>query len=103
MRNRSREVRTPCPVPEPIFSIPLGTNASGVGQKKSKNLVASNRNPLHLVERELVVAAVVELGSSGRLVVGHLLGLFQRASVFEVVGDTGGPESVAADSRGNRR
>src|SRR4051794_12949549 len=59
----------------------------------------SDANPLDFVERNLVAGAVIELGGLGRLVGGNLLGLLDGAAGFEVGGDAGGPERVAADPR----
>ena len=60
----------------------------------------SNRDAFDLVEGEIVISPVVELGRLRRFVVSHLLGLFQRAAVQQVVRDPGGPETVTAN-RGN--
>src|SRR3954454_22832198 len=60
---------------------------------------ALNHNPLDFVEGNLVAGAVIELGGLGRLVGGNLLGLLDGAAGFEVGGDAGGPERVAANPR----
>jgi hypothetical protein len=54
-------------------------------------------NPLDLVERDLVVAAVVELGRACALVRGHLLGVLEEAAVEQIDGDAGCSEAVAAE------
>lgn len=54
-------------------------------------------NPLHLVQRDLVRSAVIELGGAGGSVVGHRRRLLQRSAVLEVGGDAGGPERVVPD------
>ena len=59
---------------------------------------SSDRDPLDLVQRDLIAAPVVEPGRAGRLVVGHLLRDLQLPP-FAGIGDAGGAESVAADSR----
>ena len=51
-----------------------------------------NRNPLDLIEADLVGGAVVELGGAGRLVGGDGLGVLDTAAVEQVGGDAGGPE-----------
>lgn len=56
----------------------------------------SNHDPLHLVERDLIAGAVVELFGLGRFLVGGGLGVLDGAAVFEVGGDAGGPEGAAA-------
>src|SRR5258708_13200129 len=58
---------------------------------------SSKPDLLDLVDRDLVVRAVVELGGAWAGVRGHLLGLFQCAVVGQVVGDAGGAEAMAAD------
>jgi hypothetical protein len=57
----------------------------------------SNRNALDLIEGDLIACAVIELGGARTFMRGHELGVFERAAGFEVGGDTGCPESVAAD------
>ena len=47
----------------------------------------SYRNPLDLVEADLVGGAIVEFGRPRRLVGRDLLGVLQRAAVLEVGGD----------------
>ncbi len=51
----------------------------------------SNHNPLDFIERDLIAGAVIELGCSGALVVGNLMGVLDGAAVLEVSGDAGGP------------
>jgi hypothetical protein len=47
-----------------------------------------NRDPLHLVERDLVARAVIELGRARTFVRGHGLGVLQRAAGFQIGGDS---------------
>jgi hypothetical protein len=56
-----------------------------------------NRNPLHLIEANVVAPAIVELGGAGRGMVRHGRGVFEGAAVFEIRGDSGRPKSVVAD------
>ena len=58
---------------------------------------ASERNPLHLIEGDLIVAPIIEPGGPRRLMAGHLLGDLQLAAVLQVGGDHGGAEAVGAD------
>ena len=51
-------------------------------------------NPLDLVERELLVGAVVQLRGAGRLVAGDAGGDFLDAPVSQVLGDAGPAETV---------
>ena len=51
-------------------------------------------NPLDLVERELLMGAVVQLRGAGRLVTGDAGGDFLDAAVAQVLGDAGPPEAV---------
>src|SRR5229473_2300977 len=57
----------------------------------------SNRNLLHLVERDFVGAPVVELGGARRGVVGERPGVLKSALVLEIGGDAGRAEGVIAD------
>ena len=47
-----------------------------------------------LVERNAVLAPVVELGGAGRRMRRHLTGLLQRAAVLEVSRDAGAAKGV---------
>ena len=55
-----------------------------------------NGDPLYFVQRDLLLAAVVEHGGAGELVVGDVLRRFQGAVVLEV----GGDPRFAAGTRG---
>jgi len=52
-------------------------------------------NALDLIERDLVVAAVVEHGRAGAFMRRHLLGVLEQAAVEQIDGDAGGAEAVA--------
>jgi len=69
------------------------------GTATPSSLRGQNRNPLHLVERNFFLAAVVKLRRSRRFVVGDLLRSFQLAAVLHVGSDASGTESVIADFR----
>ena len=56
----------------------------------------SNRNPLDLVERNLVAGAVVELRRARAGMVSHGLSVFERAAVGEKIRESGRPKCVAA-------
>ena len=60
----------------------------------------SNHNPLHLIQRDLVARAIVELRRPGRFVRGDRLGVLDRAAVFEIRRDPSCPERVAAGGGG---
>ena len=60
---------------------------------------ALQNNTLDLIERDLVVAAVVELGRARAFVRGHLLGVLEEAAVEQIDGDPGSAEAVAANAR----
>jgi hypothetical protein len=62
-----------------------------------------NRDSLDLIERDLISSAVVKLGRARAGVRRHLLGLFQRAFVVQVIGDAGGAEGMATDRRFDSR
>jgi hypothetical protein len=57
----------------------------------------SIHHPLDLIERDGVIAPVVEPRSARRLVDGHLLGDLQLAAVLQVRGNARGAEAVGAD------
>jgi hypothetical protein len=52
----------------------------------------SDCNPLHLIERDLVASAVVELRRARGFLGGYNNCVFNRAAVFMVSSDTGSPE-----------
>ena len=52
---------------------------------------------LDLIERDLVVAAIIELGRARALVRRHLLRVFEQTAVEQIDGDAGRPEAVTAD------
>jgi hypothetical protein len=54
-------------------------------------------NSLNLIERNLVVAAVVELGRARALMDGHLLGVFEQTAIEKIDSNAGRAEAVAAD------
>ena len=58
---------------------------------------ALNCNPLDLIERNLILPAVVELRRPRALVVGDVLRGFKRALVLQVRGDAGRPEGMVPD------
>ncbi len=62
--------------------------------RPSETRTGSNRNPLDRIERNLVLAPVVELRRAGGFVVGDVLRGFQRSAVLQVRRDTGGAKRV---------
>jgi UDP-3-O-acyl-N-acetylglucosamine deacetylase len=58
-------------------------------------------NLLDLIEGDLVVAAVVELGGARAFVRGHLLGMLEQAAVLQIDRDAGRAERVAAELGGD--
>lgn len=52
---------------------------------------------LNFIERDLVIAPVVELRGASALVRGHLLRVLEQSAVGEIDGDPGCPERVAAE------
>ena len=56
----------------------------------------SNRDPLDLIERDLIAGAVIELRRARAGVVGHRLGVFERAAVGEEIREPRRAEGVAA-------
>ncbi len=65
--------------------------------------VVLNRDPLDLVEGDLVLGPVIELGRPRGLMGGNGLGVLDRAAVLEIGGDPGGPEGVAVGLVGQPR
>src|SRR5947209_5690523 len=58
---------------------------------------SSNSYPLVLIERDFIVAPVVELSRTGRGVIGHLLSMLKRAAIFQVIGDARSPQTMISD------
>ena len=58
----------------------------------------SNQDALDLIERDLILAAVVKPGGASTFVVGHLLGDFKFSAIAQVLGNAGGAEGVATDA-----
>src|SRR5271170_1301869 len=56
-----------------------------------------DRNLLYLVQRNFILATVVELGRPGRFVIGELLRGFQRSLVLQIRGDTSRAKGVVTD------
>jgi hypothetical protein len=59
----------------------------------------SDGDPLDLVERNLVLSAVIKLGCPRRFVVSDLLGHFQLAAVLQIRRDAGRAEGMIANPR----
>ena len=59
----------------------------------------SNPNLLHLAGRDVVGAAVVELGGARRGVGRYLLRVFEQPVVLQIGGDAGREERVVTDAR----
>jgi hypothetical protein len=56
-----------------------------------------NRDPLHLIERDLVARAVIELRGAWAFVRRRDLSILQSAAGFKIGGDARGAERMAAD------
>lgn len=59
----------------------------------------SDQDSFDLIERNLILPAVVKLGRPRALVVGDVLRGFQRAAVLQVRGDAGSAKRVVSDPR----
>src|ERR1039458_5867065 len=59
----------------------------------------SDRNPLDLIETDIVPAPVVKAGGTRGLMRGDLLRDFQTAAIPQVCGNPGRPESMVSDLR----
>ena len=53
--------------------------------------------PFDLIERYLIVAAVIELGRARAFVRCHLLGVFKQSAIEQIDGDTSCPKRVTAE------
>lgn len=69
-------------------------------KSEAQSQIDSNPYPLDLIERNLVLSAVVKLGGTRRLVRRDLLCVLQRSAVLKVGGDTGGSKCVTASGVG---
>ena len=56
-----------------------------------------DHNPLYLIERDVVAGPIIKLRRARAFMRGHRLRVFQRAAGFEIGGDAGRAEGVAAD------
>ena len=59
----------------------------------------SDREPLDLIERDFVVAAVVKFRRPGRLMIGDMLRHFQLSAVLQIGGDARRAEDMVANLR----
>ena len=59
----------------------------------------SEPNPLHLVLRQPLLGAVIELGRARAFMRRHFLRVFERAAIGKISGDAGRAEGVIADRR----
>ena len=62
--------------------------------------MSSNPDSLDLIERNLVLGAVVQLGGTRRLMRRNLLGVFERAAVLHVSRNPGRAKCVTAGGVG---
>src|ERR1700731_1983289 len=60
---------------------------------------ASDRDSLYLVERNLVLSAVIKLGCPRRFVISDLLRDFEFSAVLQIGRDAGRAEGMIADPR----
>jgi len=61
-----------------------------------RGIWTSNRNPLDLIERNLISRPIIELRSARTGVVGHRLSVFERAAVGEEIREPGRAERMTA-------
>ena len=73
------------------------------GRLKTVGTKRSDVDPLDLVERDLVVQPVVELGGAGGLVPRDPCRDLEVAAVSQVLGDPGAAKAVGADLGGEPR
>lgn len=57
-----------------------------------------NSNPLDLIEADVVVPPVIELGCTGTGMICHGSGVFQRAAILQISSDPGRSEAVISHS-----
>ena len=92
----------------PFFCTPCGTfcisccreNPHPGHGARCARATGLDRNPLHLIERDLVAAVVVELRCPGRLVCCDGLGVFDRTTILQIRRNASCPEGVAGGGRG---
>jgi hypothetical protein len=58
--------------------------------------MSSDRDPFDLIESDLVAGAVIELRRARTGMIGHRLGVFERAAVGEKIREPCRPECMAA-------
>jgi hypothetical protein len=80
--------------PPPWF-LSTETSPAEAGYWQGRGLL--NRDPLDLIERDGVVGPVVQLGGARAFVCRHCLRVFERAAGFEIRGDAGRAEHMAAE------
>jgi hypothetical protein len=56
-----------------------------------------NQYPLHLIQRHLIVAPVIQPGGARRFMIGHALRDFELAAVAQVLGDPRRTKRVIAN------
>src|SRR5215470_11950981 len=81
--------------------LPIGYPATLKTFKVSCDELPPNIDLHHFIERDAVLAAIVELGGAGRGMRRHLAGLLERAAVLEVGRDARAAEGVVAHMRGD--
>jgi hypothetical protein len=59
---------------------------------------SSDGDLLHFIERDLIAHAIIKLRRARAFMCSHQLGVLQSATGFEICGDAGGAEGVAADA-----
>ena len=64
-------------------------------------VLCSKPDPLHLILREPLLGAVIELGGARALVRRHLLRVFERTAIGKISGDAGRAIRMIADRRMN--
>src|ERR1700722_15909069 len=63
----------------------------------SVSTLNSNRDPLDLIERNLIAGAIIELGRARAFVRRHRLSILQSAAGFKIGRDARGAKRVATD------
>lgn len=78
-----------------------GLNSPADRRVRSRSALPSHldQDALNLIQAYIITAAIVELGGSGRRMIGNIGSFFKRSAILEIGSDPRGTERVIANSR----